>query len=241
MHGSHRHDRIDVDKHIVPLIQSLAAQELPHGDEIRRLDEKHEAMDAAKLGDQGGRRTNDLLPFPACEGSEEVFLNAARFLTRRLLFPMLHDKLDETAERRVEKLLAYSDLLAIKGLVVLLERRLHRIVLGAVALHDDLSWRLAPACAARRLRDEHEAALRRAEIGHIEARIGAEDADRRNARDIMPLGDHLRAEQDVVPLLAKRRENFLVRELSRRRVPVHAHDACCRHERLEFRFQLFRA
>ena len=57
----------------------------------------------------------------------------------------------------------------------------------------------------------------------------------------MPLGDHLRAEQDVVPLLAKRRENFLVRELSRRRVPVHAHDTGCRHERLEFRFQLFRA
>ena len=90
--ASHRHDRIDVDEHIVPLIQSLAAQERPHCGEIRRLDEKHEAMDAAKLGDQSGRRANDLLPFPACEGSEKVFLNAARFLTRRLLFPMLHDE-----------------------------------------------------------------------------------------------------------------------------------------------------
>ena len=110
-------------------------------------------MDAAKLGDQGGRRANDPLPFPAREGSEEILLNAARFLTRRLLFPMLHDELDEAAERRVEELLAYGNLLAVKGLVVLLERRLHRIVLGAVALHDDLSRSLAPACAARRLRD----------------------------------------------------------------------------------------
>ena len=33
--------------------------------------------------------------------------------------------------------------------------------------------------------------------GHPEAHVGVDDADQRHAREVVPLGDHLRADQDV--------------------------------------------
>ena len=101
-------------------------------------------------------------------------------------------------------------------------------MLGVVRLHDDLAARAVPSRASRRLRDEHEAALRRAEIGQIQTRIGTDDANRLHAGQVVSLCNHLRAEENVEVAPAELRQNLRMRELSPRRIAIHAHKARCR-------------
>ncbi len=62
-------------------------------------------------------------------------------------------------------------------------------------LDDHTAGRVAPA-AARELGDELEGALLRAEVGEPERGIGVDDGRERNPAEVMPLGDHLRPQQD---------------------------------------------
>ena len=56
---------------------------------------------------------------------------------------------------------------------------------------------VAAARAAGDLREQLERALGRAEVGQPEADVRRDDADERHAREIVALGDHLRADEDV--------------------------------------------
>ena len=91
----------------------------------------------------------------------------------------------------------------------------------------------AAAGAARHLEQQRGEPLGRAEIGAVERVVGAEHADQREAREIVALGEHLRADEDVdlagVNALAHRGE----RALALRAVAVDAHDARCRKSRRE--------
>ena len=64
-------------------------------------------------------------------------------------------------------------------------------------LHDRLARLLAAAGAAGDLRQQLEGPLGGAEIGQAEADVGRDDADQRDAREVVPLRDHLRADEDV--------------------------------------------
>ena len=92
--------------------------------------------------------------------------------------------------------------------------------------------------AASGLRDEHEAALGRTEVRHIEAGIGTDDADRRDVRDVVALGHHLRSEQNIVFLPAEFRQDLLMRELRIRRIAVHADDTGRRDQLMQFLLKL---
>ena len=51
--------------------------------------------------------------------------------------------------------------------------------------------------ASSHLRQQLESALGCAEIGQVEADVRGDDTDQLDAREVMPLGDHLRADHDV--------------------------------------------
>ena len=112
-----------------------------------------------------------------------------------------------------------------KPLVILSDTAGNHIVLRIIGLDDDAALLRMTARAAGRLRDKHETALSRPEVGQIEAGIGTDDTDRRDIWDIVPLRHHLRAEQDIVFLPAEFRQDFLMGKLRIRRITVHANDA----------------
>ena len=56
---------------------------------------------------------------------------------------------------------------------------------------------LAASGAAGDLRQQLERALGGAEVGEAEPDVGGDHADERDARKVVPLGDHLRADEDV--------------------------------------------
>src|SRR5205085_9698981 len=72
---------------------------------------------------------------------------------------------------------------------------------GVVRRHARLDYhrpslRTSPG-AARNLSDELKSALRRAKIGQVDSNVGVDDADKSDIREIQPLCDHLRAEENV--------------------------------------------
>ena len=70
--------------------------------------------------------------------------------------------------------------------------------------------------APRHLRQELEGALRRAQVAEGEAEIGVDDADQRQARKVVALGDELRADDDV-DLALRDRGELLAQAAARRR------------------------
>ena len=127
------------------------------------------------------------------------------------------------------------------GVVVRGQRRVHR-VLGKVGLHDDFAGQPRAAGAARDLHEQRGQALGRAEVGAVERVVGAEHADQREARKVVALREHLRADQDVdrvgLDLVAHARERVLARACCRDRrarcapretpPPARARGAACR-------------
>ncbi len=70
-------------------------------------------------------------------------------------------------------------------------------MVGPVALQHDFSGQLGPPRAARHLGEELERALGGAEVGQAQAHVGVDHAHEGHAREVVALGDHLCAHQDV--------------------------------------------
>jgi hypothetical protein len=75
------------------------------------------------------------------------------------------------------------------------------------------------------LGEELKGALGGAKIGHPEADIGGDHAHQRHVGNVVALGDHLRAHEDVVIALAEFVEDGLVLALAGDGVAVEAGDA----------------
>ena len=99
----------------------------------------------------------------------------------------------------------------------------------------------AASGAARHLREQLKGALRGAEIGHAEADIGGHHAHQRHVRNIVALGDHLRAHQHVVIALAEVVEDGLVLPLAGHRVAIEARDARGREGAVQLLFHALAA
>ena len=74
-------------------------------------------------------------------------------------------------------------------------REAERPRVGLERLHDHLARGVA-AAAAGELRHELERALLGAEVGQREPGVGVDDRGERDAREVMALRDHLRADED---------------------------------------------
>ena len=68
-------------------------------------------------------------------------------------------------------------------------------MLRFIGLQHHASGQIVAPCAARHLRQKLERAFRRAVVGQIQRRVGGNYADKRDVREIVSLGDHLRADQ----------------------------------------------
>ncbi len=84
-----------------------------------------------------------------------------------------------------------------KGLVVVCQRRLNRVVVGQPGLDHDPAGPLAAARPPGDLRQEAIGLLHRAKIRKPEQRVGGQDRRRRNPGEVVPLREHLRADQEV--------------------------------------------
>ena len=107
-------------------------------------------------------------------------------------------------------------------------------------LHEHASWRV-PAAAARELGQQLEGPLLRAEVGVPEAGVGVDHRGQRDTREVVALGDHLRAHEHHalgVGKVAKRRRDC---PGPPHRVRVEANPLELRHEPLELAFEPLRA
>ena len=117
-----------------------------------------------------------------------------------------HDGVDQRHQRRIAHRPAELQLALVERRVVLPARELDAVVIGIERLDDRFARLLAAAGAAGDLRQQLKRPLRRAEVGQAEADVGRHDADQRDARKVVALGDHLRADEHVDLAVAEPRQ-----------------------------------
>ena len=96
---------------------------------------------------------------------------------------------------------------------------------GGGCLDDNAPSERPPAGASRDLRDELACPFGGAEVGEVERRVGVDDADEHDVGEVEPLGDHLRADEDLDLAGAEGVERPLVAAAGAHRVGVHPGDA----------------
>ena len=132
---------------------------------------------------------------------------------------------DEVAARRVAELGAAGQLGRGEALEVAALGELDGLGGRLEGLDDDRALEAAPPRAAGDLGEQLEGPLRRPEVRQLEGEVGVEDADQGDAREIEPLGDHLRAEEQVELAGAEVREHLAELVLARHGVGVDARHA----------------
>ena len=141
----------------------------------------------------------------------------------------------ERDERRIAHRLPELQLALVERRVVLPAGELDAVVIGIERLDDRLARLLAAAGAAGHLRQQLKRPLGGAEVGHAEADVGRDDADQRHARKIVPLGDHLRADEHVDLAVAEPRQQRGERAFAPDRVAIEPRDARARARRARLR------
>ena len=181
---------------------SMAADEALHVGSRLALDQQAEAVAAAdqrqrrlgraEHGDVGGLR----------RGAAQRARMALRLGPRR----GADDDAGEPAEGRQRGALALGDLALVEGFGVARDDRLHHRMVGLVGLQQAAALLAGAPGAARHLAEQLEGALGGARVAIGEAEIGIDDADQRHVREIVALGDELRADDDVGLALGDRLE-----------------------------------
>src|SRR6476660_6351690 len=120
--------------------------------------------------------------------------------------------------------LAKLDLLLPESLEIVMPGELNRGTKRGRALDENLSSHVASTCAAGHLRQQLKRPLSRAEIGHMQADIGVDDANQRHVWKIKALGDHLCPDQKVDLSSSKRLQRLSIGVFSRHRIGVHSRD-----------------
>src|ERR1700722_13925546 len=112
-----------------------------------------------------------------------------------------------------------------EGGVVLADGVLNGVVLWVVGLDQDAARKIASAGASGDLGEELEGAFGGTEVGQMERRGGADDADERDALEVVAFGEHLRANEDVDGAAREGAERFLILALGASGVTVETRDA----------------
>src|SRR4029077_14078747 len=135
------------------------------------------------------------------------------------------DDVGERSEGRIGHDAAKVEVALEKRRKVLFDSVLDRVVLGIKSLDQDAAGEIAAPGTAGDLREELEGAFGGAEVRHVEGAIGADDADQRNPVEVMTLGEHLRADQNVERARRECAKRFLILTLGARRVAIEPRDA----------------
>ena len=103
-------------------------------------------------------------------------------------------------------------------------RVLDRRVKRRERLHVHLALDVAAPGPAGHLREQLKCPLTSAKVRDVQAQVGVNDPDQRHVREVQPLGDHLRAQQNIDFAGAKIAEDAPVILLALERVGVHPLD-----------------
>src|SRR4029079_5248630 len=103
----------------------------------------------------------------------------------------------EPAEWRQLRSAARFDLEGEKGVTVVGDERGDRPVLRHIGVDQAVTFDCLPSRTPGDLAQELEGALRRARVSLRQAEIGVDHADQSQAREMMALGDELRADDDI--------------------------------------------
>src|SRR5215472_12775508 len=128
-----------------------------------------------------------------------------------------------------------------KSHIIMRSRVLNGIVIGKVSLQDHLTRRIPAAGTPCHLRDQLKRALGSAKIGEAESDIRAHDPDQRYPMNIVALGDHLRANQNVDFAAMQSAQHALEVIAPANRIAIEPLDARARKQAMQKFFQFFAA
>ena len=132
---------------------------------------------------------------------------------------------DEVVERRIAEHAALLEQVAGERLEVARHDLLYHGQVGALGLQYHKSALVAPARSAAHLREHLKRLLVGTEVGIVEHGVGIQNAHDRDAREVEPLGYHLRADEYVGSAAGEVVDDASVGASRARRVEVHAGDA----------------
>ena len=133
-----------------------------------------------------------------------------------------------------------TDFLAVKAFEVVGADRGEGVMIRDKGLHDDPARSGGASCSAGYLGQELEGALGGTKIREMEADICGDHADELDAWEIVSLGDHLGADDDVDLFVLERFEDRLRMAAFRGDIAVESHRPRRREDALDFLFESFR-
>ena len=142
---------------------------------------------------------------------------------------------------RMSEIMPHLQFMRGKSIEVVRFGKLQRRVRRRKGLHDHLALRIPATRTPRDLHEELERPLPRAEVRQMQRRIRTDDSHQSHSRKVQPLGDHLRADQDVNFPAAERPERFVIRTLARHGVRIHPRHPGRRKHLPHHGLDLFRA
>ena len=107
------------------------------------------------------------------------------------------NQVDQMAERRISKGLALRQLELRKAAVVMPGDVINGVMIGRIGLDQDPPRSIAAAGPAGDLTEQREDPFGAAKVRQIKRRIGVQYPDQGHGREIMALGNHLRADQHI--------------------------------------------
>ncbi len=143
------------------------------------------------------------------------------------------------AERRIAEHASPLELRGEEALDVVPEREPERSSVGLERLQEHEARRVPPAPAGE-LRHELERSLFGAEVRHREAAVGVDDGGEAHVAEVMPLRDHLRADEHDAIGRAKAVDRLAQGAGARRRVRVEPDPLQLRHRSRQLRLEPLR-
>ncbi len=160
---------------------------------------------------------------------------------RNIERPPLHDHVDERDRRRIVQARAEFHFALVERFVLLRGRGADAVVIRVERLHDGFARRVAPPRASDDLREQLERPFSRAKVGQPEADVGRDDAHERDRGKVVPLRDHLRADDDVDRPRGHAAQHVGDRAAAADGVAIDAGDARLREPLAEIGLEPFRA
>ena len=131
-------------------------------------------------------------------------------------------------------------LLLVERLVILRGGHANRVMIRIDGLDQHDARQIAAARASGHLREQLERALGGAKIRQAQSDIRRHHAHQRHVGNVVPLGDHLRADQDVEIALAESLQDDFVLPLAGDGVAIQARDARAGKLAVQFLLHFFR-
>src|SRR5664280_2774974 len=178
----------------------------------------------------------------ACQpGRFEPLAQDARPGQRLVEFAAAHQHVADGVERRVVHPATEANFFFVESMVVVRGGELDGVVVGKKCLQHDFAGSVASPGASRNLGEQLEGALGGTEVRKTERGIGADDPHQRDVGDVVALGDHLRAHQQIDFARVQRVQHALEIVAAMDRIAIEPGNARLRKHAVQDVLQLLRS